>query len=266
VTAPTPDVPAGHARDIFDLRGRVAVVSGAGSGLGAAMAVGFAQVGVSVYLADIDPDGVATTAALIEAQGGAATALPLDVTSAVAVEAAAARVVEETGRLDVLVNSAGTAYRAPAEAFPEDRFDAIIALNLKGTYLCCQSFGRHMLAQRSGSIINVGSIGSHVAYPWASAYLASKGGVLQLTRALALEWADRDVRVNAIGPTLMQSPLTASAEQASSVTADFIRARMLRNRLGRPRDLIGAAIFLASDASALVTGHTLMCDDGYLTA
>jgi NAD(P)-dependent dehydrogenase (short-subunit alcohol dehydrogenase family) len=123
-----------------------------------------------------------------------------------------------------------------------------------------------MLAQRSGSIINVGSIGSHVAYPWASAYLASKGGVLQLTRALALEWADRDVRVNAIGPTLMQSPLTASAEQASSVTADFIRARMLRNRLGRPRDLIGAAIFLASDASALVTGHTLMCDDGYLTA
>ena len=123
-----------------------------------------------------------------------------------------------------------------------------------------------MLAQGKGSIINLASIGSFVAYPWASAYLASKGGVLGITRALALEWRDRGVRVNGIGPTLMDSPLTRQAAQRTSLTADFIKARMLRPRLGLPRELIGAAIFLASDASELVTGHTIMCDDGYLTA
>ena len=123
-----------------------------------------------------------------------------------------------------------------------------------------------MLSQGKGSIINVASIGSFTAYPWASAYLASKGGVLQLTKALALEWRTRGVRVNGIGPTLMDSPLVRAAALKSSVTSDFIKARMIRPRLGLPRELIGTAIFLASDASELVTGHTVMCDDGYLTA
>ena len=123
-----------------------------------------------------------------------------------------------------------------------------------------------MLKQGKGSIINIASIGSFVGYPWASAYLASKGGVLQITRGLALEWRDRGVRVNGIGPTLMESPLTKAAAATTSITADFIKARMLRPRLGLPRELIGAAVFLASDASELVTGHVIMCDDGYLTA
>jgi len=123
-----------------------------------------------------------------------------------------------------------------------------------------------MLEQGRGNIINMGSIGSYVAYPWASAYLASKGGVLQLTRALALEWRDRGIRVNAIGPTLMESPMTTNARHSTSVTSDFIEQRMIRKRLGLPRELIGAAVFLASDASQLVTGHMLMCDDGYLSA
>jgi NAD(P)-dependent dehydrogenase (short-subunit alcohol dehydrogenase family) len=137
---------------------------------------------------------------------------------------------------------------------------------LKGTYFCCQAFGGVMLGQQKGSIINIASIGSFNAYPWASAYLASKGGVLQVTRALALEWRDRGVRVNGIGPTLMESPLTKAAASTTSITADFIKARMLRPRLGLPRELIGTAVFLASDASELVTGHVVMCDDGYLTA
>ncbi len=170
------------------------------------------------------------------------------------------------GRIDILINSAGSAFRSPAEDFPEDKLDFILDLNLKGTYLCCQAFGRKMLAQGKGSIINIASIGSFTAYPWASAYLASKGGVLQLTRALALEWRTRGVRVNGIGPTLMDSPLVRAAAQTSSVTSDFIKARMLRPRLGLPRELVGTAIFLASDASDLVNGHVVMCDDGYLTA
>jgi NAD(P)-dependent dehydrogenase (short-subunit alcohol dehydrogenase family) len=230
------------------------------------MAVGYAQAGATVVLADVNEVGSQQTADSITAQGGTAHVLQLDVTDKDAVDGVAKRVVEDFGRVDILVNSAGSAFRSPAEEFPEDRFDFIIALNLKGTYLCCQAFGRHMLAQGRGSIINVASIGSFVAYPWASAYLASKGGVLQVTKALALEWRDRGVRVNAIGPTLMESPLTTAAGQSTSITADFIQERMLRPRLGLPKELIGAAIYPASDASTLVTGHTIMCDDGYLCA
>ena len=266
---PTDDgltIPADYLVSLFDLRDRVAVVTGGGSGLGAAISIGYAQAGARVVVADVNDEGGATTKAVIDAQGGSAEVIHLDVTDKAAVDAAADAIVARYGRVDILVNSAGSAFRAPAEDFPEERFDFIVALNLKGTYLCCQAFGRHMLTQGKGSIINLGSIGSFIAYPWASAYLASKGGVLGITRGLALEWRDRGVRVNAIGPTLMESPLTRQAAQRTSITADFIKARMLRPRLGLPRELIGAAVFLASDASELVTGHTLMCDDGYLTA
>jgi NAD(P)-dependent dehydrogenase (short-subunit alcohol dehydrogenase family) len=230
-------VPANYAAGLFDLKGRVAVVTGAGSGLGAAIATGYGQVGVEVVLADINIAGA---------------------------EALAEKVKSDYGHVDILVNSAGSAFRSPAEDFPEEKFNFILDLNLKGTYFCCQAFGKAMLGQHKGSIINIASIGSFVGYPWASAYLASKGGVLQITKGLALEWRDRGVRVNGIGPTLMESPLTRAA--TVSITADFIKARMLRPRLGLPRELIGTAVFLASDASELVTGHVVMCDDGYLTA
>ena len=259
-------IPSDFVATLFDLQDRVAVVTGGGSGLGAAIAIGFAQARVRVVIADVNDTGAADTKAVIDDQGGTADTIHLDVTDKTAVDAAAEAVVASHGRVDILVNSAGSAFRAAAEEFPEDKFDFILDLNLKGTYLCCQAFGRLMLAQGKGSIINLGSIGSFIGYPWASAYLASKGGVLGVTRGLALEWRDRGVRVNAIGPTLMDSPLTRMAAQRTSITADFIRARMLRPRLGLPRELIGAAVFLASDASELVTGHTLMCDDGYLTA
>jgi NAD(P)-dependent dehydrogenase (short-subunit alcohol dehydrogenase family) len=259
-------IPADYVSRMFDLQDRVAVVTGGGSGLGAAIAIGYAQAGARVVLLDVNEEGMAATTRLIAEQGGTADARAVDVTDKAAVDAAADWVAETHGRVDILVNSAGSAFRSPAEDFPEEKFDFIVGLNLKGTYLCCQAFGRKMLAQGKGSIINLGSIGSFIGYPWASAYLASKGGVLGVTRGLALEWRDRGVRVNAIGPTLMDSPLTRQAAQRTSLTADFIKARMLRPRLGLPRELIGAAIFLASDAAELVTGHTLMCDDGYLTA
>jgi NAD(P)-dependent dehydrogenase (short-subunit alcohol dehydrogenase family) len=259
-------VPAGYAADLFDLKGRVAVVTGGGSGLGAAMSIGLAQVGVVAVVADVNFVGAAATQATIEEQGGTSVAERLDVTSRAAVNALADKVERDFGKVDILINSAGSAFRSPAEDFPEDKLDFILDLNLKGTYLCCQAFGRKMLAQSKGSIINIASIGSFTAYPWASAYLASKGGVLQLTKALALEWRSRGVRVNGIGPTLMDSPLVRAAALKSSITSDFIKARMIRPRLGLPRELIGSAIFLASDASALVTGHIVMCDDGYLTA
>src|SRR4051812_822271 len=265
-TDPAFEVPPGYVDSLFRLDGRVAVVTGGGSGLGAAMAKGLAQAGAALAIADVDHEGAAATVATIEEQGGRAVALACDVTDRRAVDAVADRAVDELGRADVLVNSAGTAFRSPAEEFPEEEFDRIIALNLKGTYLPCQSFGRKMLAQRSGSIVNVASIGAFIAYPHASAYNASKGGVLNLTRILALEWIDRGVRVNGIAPGLCDSPLTRARAQQSSVTSDFIQARMLRDELILPRELVGAAVFLASDASLRVTGHTVLVDDGYLTA
>jgi NAD(P)-dependent dehydrogenase (short-subunit alcohol dehydrogenase family) len=260
---PVFEVPAGFVDTLFRLDGRVAAVTGGGSGLGAAMAKGLAQAGAAVAVLDVNDDGAERTVTTVREQGGRGEAMHCDVTNKGAVDETADRVVSELGRVDVLVNSAGMAFRSPAEEFPEEEFDKIIALNLKGTYLCCQAFGRKMLAQGGGSIINLASIGAFISYPHASAYNASKGGVLNLTRVLALEWIDRGVRVNGIAPGLCDSPLTRARAKQSSVTSDFLQARMLRPELILPRELVGAAIFLASDASARVTGHTVLVDDGY---
>lgn len=257
---------ANYVSGLFDLQGKGAAVTGAGSGLGAAIAIGLARAGAHTHLLDINEEGMRATAEAIQEHGGLAHVWHCDVTSRQQVDEVERSIADLGVRTQILVNSAGSAFRCAAEDFPEEAFDRIIALNLKGTYLPCQAFGRAMLAHGSGSIINIASIGGFVAYPWASAYLASKGGVVQLTRSLALEWGPRGVRVNGIGPTLMESALTARAASTTSITSDFIKSRMLQQRLGLPEQLIGAAIFLASEASALVNGHTLMCDDGYLVA
>ena len=260
------EVPAGFVAGLFGLAGRVACVTGGGSGIGAAIGKGLAQAGATIVIVDIDDDGAAATAATIDAQGGRAVTMHCDVTDREAVEAMTERAVGELGSVDVLVNSAGTAFRSPAEDFPEERLDAILALNIKGTYLPCQAVGRHMLSRGSGSIINLASIGGFAAFPQASAYVTSKGAVVQLTRAFAVEWIERGVRVNGIAPCRVDSALSDQLATQSSVTSDFIDGRMLRQGMLLPRDLIGTALFLAGDASRRVTGHTIAVDDGYLAA
>jgi NAD(P)-dependent dehydrogenase (short-subunit alcohol dehydrogenase family) len=258
--------PTSYVECLFSLDGRVAVVTGGGSGIGAAISVGCARAGASVAVLDVDESGCAATVSEIEAAGGRALGVIADVTDSGALDRAQSQVRSALGRATVLVNSAGTAFRSPAEEFPEEQFDRVMGLNLKGTYLACQTFGRVMLELGAGTIVNVASIGGFVAYPHASAYLASKGGVVQLTRALALEWIGK-VRVNALAPTLFETPLTRAGAKRSTVTSEFISNRSLRRgRLGQPEEIVGAAIFLASEASALVTGHTLPVDDGYLIA
>jgi NAD(P)-dependent dehydrogenase (short-subunit alcohol dehydrogenase family) len=257
-------LPQGFVAGLFSLEDRVAVVTGGASGLGAAIAAGLAQAGAVIAVVDMNAERAEEVCASIVEAGGTAAPFTADVTDSSAVDRAVAAVLSMLGRVDVLVNSAGTAFRSPAEEFPEDRFDAVVALNLKGTFLPCQRFGRHMLENGKGSIVNIASIGGFIAYPHTSAYLATKGAVVQLTRALALEWIGR-VRVNAIAPTLFNTPMTAGLATSSTVTSDFIVKRMLREgRVGEPHELVGAAVFLASDASLLVTGHTLPVDDGYL--
>ncbi len=251
---------------LFGLDGRVAVVTGGASGLGAAFARGLASAGATIVIADINGSLAAEVVADIERAGGTAEFRELDVTVVSAVEAFADAIVEAHGRVDVLVNSAGAAHRSPIEDFTEEAYDRILALNLKGTYFTSQAIGKKMLAQGKGSIINIASIGGFIAYPHASAYLASKGGVVQATRSFALEWVDRGVRVNAIAPGLCETPLLKKvlAESGSTTTTDFIQQRMLRSPLIQPDDLVAAAVFLAGDGAAKVTGHTLAVDDGYL--
>jgi NAD(P)-dependent dehydrogenase (short-subunit alcohol dehydrogenase family) len=251
-------------RRLFGLEGRIAVVTGGASGLGAAFARGFAAAGAIVVVADINEEMATDVVREIEGAGGAAEFRCIDVTDVTAVDAFADAVVSVHGRVDVLVNSAGAAHRSPIEDFTEEAYDRILALNLKGTYFMSQAIGRKMLAQGKGSIINIASIGGFIAYPHASAYLCSKGGVVQATRSFALEWHGR-VRVNAIAPGLVDSPLLQKvlASSGSTTTTDFIQHRMLGPLL-EPDDMVSAAIFLAGDGAAKVTGHTLAVDDGYL--
>jgi NAD(P)-dependent dehydrogenase (short-subunit alcohol dehydrogenase family) len=253
-----------YLRKLFGLEHRIAVVTGGASGLGAAFSNGLAKAGATVIVADINEELANGVVDAIGSDGGKAEFRRVDVTDVAAVEAFADDVADAHGHVDILINSAGAAHRSPIEDFSEEAYDRILALNLKGTYFMSQAIGRKMLAQGKGSIINIASIGGFIAYPHSSAYLCSKGGVVQATKSFALEWNGR-VRVNAIAPGLCETPLLKKvlAESGSTTTTDFIQQRML-GPLIQPDELVAAAIFLAGDGAAKVTGHTLAVDDGYL--
>lgn len=249
----------------LELKGKVAVVVGGTSGIGRAIAHGFARAGADVVPTSRRDEQVEAAAREIEELGGRS----LRVTSDVADRASLERVLSETvaafGKVDILVNSAGRTKRAPTIDFPEDDWTAIIDTNLTGTLRACQVFGKHMLERESGSIINIASLSTFVALHEVAAYSASKAAVGSLTKSLAVEWSSRGVRVNAIAPGVFRTALNQKLLDETERGREFLLRTPMR-RFGNVEELAGAAIFLASDAASFVTGEILAVDGGFLAS
>jgi NAD(P)-dependent dehydrogenase (short-subunit alcohol dehydrogenase family) len=258
-------VNASRILDRFRLDGRQALVTGAAHGIGLAAAAALAEAGAAVCLTDIDAVGVTKAAAGLADAGLSVTAKALDVTNQEAARCAVDDIVGAADRLDILVNNAGIAARAPSVTYEREVWERVIAVNLTGCFLMAQAAASVMLPRRSGCIVNVASIMGLVGnglYP-NPAYHATKGALINLTRALAIEWAPQRLRVNAVAPCFVDTPLTTNLLADPMMRAE-ITARTPLDRLATPDDVAAAILFLVSDAATMVTGHVLAVDGGWL--
>jgi gluconate 5-dehydrogenase len=258
----------GDVKDLFDLTGKVALVTGGGQGLGQAIAEGFAQFGAVVSVVDINPKTSQEVAEGINAAGGRATAVQCDVSKQDQVGAAVAKTLKEFGKIDILAAVAGIGDRNPAEEMTLGQWDRVIDINLKGIWLFDQEVGKHMIERgEGGCIVNMASIAGQVGITTGNAnYCASKGGVIALTRNLAVEWARFNIRVNAIGPVQFRTPLISDLIEQKPEVLDYFLARIPLGRIGEVREIVGPAVFLASDAASMVTGIVLNVDGGRMVA
>jgi NAD(P)-dependent dehydrogenase (short-subunit alcohol dehydrogenase family) len=246
----------------FRLDGQTALVTGAGRGIGASLAQALAAAGAQVAVAARTRDELDRVVEEIAYGSGDALAVELDVRDIDSIESAVATTVARYGKLDVLVNNAGIGTNHDALDLSPSEWDELMAVNLRGLFFVCQAAGRHMIPRGSGRIVNISSQAGQVGIVRHAAYCASKGGVEQLTRVLALEWGPHGVTVNAVAPTFIRTPGTAERLDDPDFLADVLR-RIPAGRVGSPMDVAGPVVFLASAAAALVNGAVLTVDGGW---
>jgi NAD(P)-dependent dehydrogenase (short-subunit alcohol dehydrogenase family) len=250
---------------LFDLTGKTAIVTGAARGIGRAVAEGLASVGVAVALADVLEDRLADAEQAITGRGYRCIAVKADLCRQEDRAGLVERTIAAFGRVDILVNVAGITRPHPSEVYPAEAWDLTLAVNLTAVFHLCKLAAQDMIPRRGGAIINVSSIGGALGFPNNPAYQASKSGVLGLTRALATDWAKYNIRVNALCPGYTHTDMTdASFRDPRTNAARATRTMM--NRWGRPEEMVGPVIFLASDAASYVTGEALFVDGGWLNA
>ncbi len=246
----------------FDLSGKVAIVTGAGRGMGRYMALDLARYGADVVLCSRTLSELEKVGGEVEALGRKALVVPTDVGQNAEIERMTEIVVERFGRIDILVNNAGMNIPQWAEEVTEEAWDRMMNVNVKGVFFCAQAVGKVMIRQKKGKIINISSQAGSVGLIKRSAYCSSKGAVNQLTRVLALEWGKHRICVNALASTFVETPMTRPMLEEKSFR-DYVMGNIVLGRLCKPEDLTGGLIFLASDASDMVTGHILHIDGGW---
>jgi 3-oxoacyl-[acyl-carrier protein] reductase len=258
------DAVATGGRDALALDGRVAVVTGAGRGLGAAIAEELCARGAAVVVADCEAEPAAATARRLAADGRRAAAHVADVTDPTQVAALFDETMTAHGRLDVLVNNAGVGAVAPSEDLTHEQWSRTLAVNLTGTFLCAQAAARHMLPAGRGVIVNIASLFGATGMPMRAAYAASKHGVVGLTKVLATEWAARGLRVVAIDPAYVRTSLDDADQRAGGYTSADIERRTPMGRYAEPAEVARVVAFVASDAASFVTGSEIAVDGGWL--
>jgi 2-deoxy-D-gluconate 3-dehydrogenase len=247
--------------NLFDISGRVAIVTGASTGLGKGMALGLAEAGADIVL--VDYVNSSETAKQIESLGRKAVVITADLSVTKPVQSIINSTVDTLGKIDILVNNAGIIRRAPAVDFTEKDWDEVMSVNIRSLFFMCQAAGREMIKRKYGKIINISSLLAFQGGILVPSYSASKGGVAQVTKALANEWAQFGININAIAPGYMATNNTKALRE-DPVRSKSILDRIPAGRWGLPEDLHGAVVFLASKASDYINGHVLVVDGGWL--
>ncbi len=247
---------------MFDLTGKVAIVTGATKGLGHGMTVALAQAGANIVVVSRTPQDCENVAKELAGFGVQTLANPCDVTSKESIEKLVANTVEKFGKIDILVNNAGTAVTKPALELTEEDWDRVVNTNLKAIFLLSQAVGKHMAVQKSGKVINIASIFGMVGDKNVLPYLASKGGVIQLTRGLALEWVKYNIQVNAVAPGYVMTSINEKEFQNEKVY-NYITGKIPMRRLGKAEEIAGIVVYLASDVSSYTTGAVFTVDGGW---